>query len=84
MARGSTSMAAGATSDDDRLRRIAVFDVVANNADRKGGHLLPTPDGRVQGIDHGVCFAIEPSCALCCGRGQGPRCPRTWWRPSRS
>jgi uncharacterized repeat protein (TIGR03843 family) len=44
---------------DDRLRRIAVLDVIANNADRKGGHLLPTPDGRVQGIDHGVCFATE-------------------------
>lgn len=46
-------------AEDDRLRRIAVLDVIANNADRKGGHLLPTPDGRVQGIDHGVCFALE-------------------------
>lgn len=45
--------------DDDRVRRLAVFDVVANNADRKGGHLLPTADGRVQGIDHGLCFAAE-------------------------
>ncbi len=44
---------------DERLRRMSVFDVIANNADRKGGHLLPTPDGRVQGIDHGVCFAVE-------------------------
>jgi uncharacterized repeat protein (TIGR03843 family) len=44
--------------DDERLRRVAVFDAVVNNADRKGGHLLPTPDGRVAGIDHGVCFAV--------------------------
>lgn len=39
------------------LRRIAVFDVVVNNADRKGGHVLRGVDGRVWGIDHGLCFA---------------------------
>jgi uncharacterized repeat protein (TIGR03843 family) len=32
---------------------------VINNADRKGGHLLPTPQGRVLGVDHGVCFSAE-------------------------
>jgi uncharacterized repeat protein (TIGR03843 family) len=31
---------------------------VLNNADRKGGHLLPAVDGRVYGIDHGVTFAV--------------------------
>ncbi len=41
------------------LRRMAVFDAVVNNADRKGGHLLPRPDGRVQGVDHGICFSTE-------------------------
>lgn len=45
---------------DDRLRRVAVFDILANNADRKGGHLLPTADGHVYGVDHGICFATEP------------------------
>ena len=40
----------------DAFRRFAVFDVVANNTDRKGGHLLRGDDGRVFGIDHGVCF----------------------------
>jgi uncharacterized repeat protein (TIGR03843 family) len=44
--------------DDERLRRIAVFDAVINNADRKGGHLL-VDGGRVYGVDHGVCFSIE-------------------------
>lgn len=44
-------------SDDERLRRIAVFDALINNADRKGGHLLPDSDGAVWGIDHGVTFA---------------------------
>ncbi|WP_027140748.1 MULTISPECIES: SCO1664 family protein [Pseudofrankia] len=41
---------------DGRLRRIALFDAVINNADRKGGHLLPAPSGRVYAIDHGVTF----------------------------
>ena len=41
------------------LRRMAVFDVVINNADRKGGHLLPVPSGHVYGVDHGVCFSAE-------------------------
>lgn len=44
---------------DPRLRRICVFDVLANNADRKGGHLLSLPNGHVHGVDHGVCFAEE-------------------------
>jgi uncharacterized repeat protein (TIGR03843 family) len=43
----------------EQLRRMAVFDVVINNADRKGGHLLPIPDGHVYGIDHGVCFSLD-------------------------
>lgn len=42
------------------LRRIALFDAVVNNTDRKGGHLLPLADGRLLGVDHGVCFSIEP------------------------
>ncbi|MFI0722018.1 SCO1664 family protein [Streptomyces sp. NPDC021224] len=46
-------------ADDDRLRRLAVLDAVINNADRKGGHLLPAPDGRLYGIDHGVTFHTE-------------------------
>lgn len=45
--------------DDPRLRRISVLDAVVNNGDRKGGHLLPTADGRVFGIDHGVTFSVD-------------------------
>jgi uncharacterized repeat protein (TIGR03843 family) len=45
---------------DPRLRRIALFDAVVNNADRKGGHLLVRPDGIVQGVDHGVTFSVDP------------------------
>lgn len=40
----------------DELRRVALFDVVTNNADRKGGHCLESPDGRLWCIDHGLTF----------------------------
>ncbi|MER6202465.1 SCO1664 family protein [Streptomyces sp. NPDC001586] len=46
-------------ADDPRLRRLSVLDAVINNGDRKGGHLLPAPDGRIYGIDHGVTFHAE-------------------------
>ena len=46
-------------ADDPRLRRLAVLDAVINNADRKGGHLLPGGEGRLYGIDHGVTFNAE-------------------------
>jgi uncharacterized repeat protein (TIGR03843 family) len=52
-------LAALARSEHPDLRRMAVFDAVVNNADRKGGHLLPTPEGHVYGVDHGVCFSRE-------------------------
>lgn len=41
------------------LLRIAVFDVLANNADRKGGHVLADQRDRLWAIDHGVTFAVE-------------------------
>ena len=44
---------------DDLTVRMVVFDILANNADRKGGHLLRTDD-RLFGIDHGVTFHVEP------------------------
>lgn len=43
----------------DRLRQFAVFDVVVNNADRKGGHILRDPSGHLWGIDHGVTFHAQ-------------------------
>lgn len=44
----------------DGLRTIGVFDLLANNADRKGGHCLLTPDGHIWGIDNGLCFHAHP------------------------
>ncbi|MEU2243454.1 SCO1664 family protein [Streptomyces sp. NPDC018338] len=46
-------------ADTPELRRLAVLDAVINNGDRKGGHLLPAPDGRLYGIDHGVTFHVD-------------------------
>jgi len=47
--------------DDPRLRRMATFDAIVNNTDRKGGHILPVDGGRIiRGVDHGVCFSEVP------------------------
>jgi len=46
-------------ADDIRLRRMAVFDILINNADRKGGHVLTGVDGHVYGVDHGVSLHVE-------------------------
>jgi uncharacterized repeat protein (TIGR03843 family) len=46
--------------DVPELRRMAVFDAVVNNADRKGGHIIPMADGHVYGVDHGICFSVDP------------------------
>ena len=43
----------------DQFRDIAVFDIVANNTDRKSAHVLIDADKHVWGIDHGLCFAAE-------------------------
>jgi uncharacterized repeat protein (TIGR03843 family) len=45
--------------DSDALRRMAVFDVIVNNADRKGDHILAMPDGHRHGVDHGLTFHTE-------------------------
>jgi len=55
----SVDLVALARSAHPDLRRMAALDAVLNNADRKGGHLLPVPGGRVFGVDHGVCFAAD-------------------------
>ncbi len=59
-----------ATDEDDRpvalihedtspLRRMAVFDVIVNNADRKGAHILEMAGGHRHGVDHGLTFHVE-------------------------
>ncbi|GGF42389.1 SCO1664 family protein [Williamsia phyllosphaerae] len=46
-------------ADDPRLQRMAVLDLLINNADRKGGHVLEGCDGEVYGVDHGICMHTE-------------------------
>ena len=45
---------------DDALRTIAAFDLLLNNADRKGGHLLKDGDDHLWGIDNGLSFHVYP------------------------
>ena len=47
------------SQDQPLLRKLALFDAVINNTDRKIGHLLPTADGKLLGCDHGVTFHHE-------------------------
>jgi hypothetical protein len=61
--------------DVPALRRMAVFDAVVNNADRKGGHIIPTPAGHVYGVDHGICFSVEPKLRTLLWRWAGKRLP---------
>jgi uncharacterized repeat protein (TIGR03843 family) len=44
----------------ESLMRMALFDAIVNNADRKAGHVLADEHGRIFAIDHGVCFNEEP------------------------
>jgi hypothetical protein len=47
-------------ADHPALRRVALFDVLINNADRKGGHVIRDKQGKLWCIDHGVCFHADP------------------------
>jgi uncharacterized repeat protein (TIGR03843 family) len=68
-------LAAFVRRDVPALRRMAVFDAVVNNADRKGGHILPTPDGHVYGVDHGICFSTDPKLRTLLWRWAGKPLP---------
>lgn len=46
-------------ADNPQLRRMAVFDLIVNNADRKGGHILTALDGAVYGVDHGISLHVQ-------------------------
>ncbi len=48
-----------AQSQDSKIRKLALFDTVINNADRKFGHILITPDQNIFGCDHGVSLHEE-------------------------
>ena len=46
-------------NDRERLRHVVAFDLLINNADRKGSHLLIDSNNRLWLIDHGLCFHRE-------------------------
>jgi uncharacterized repeat protein (TIGR03843 family) len=46
-------------ADHPSVRLMSALDVVLNNADRKGGHVLHGTDGNVYGVDHGICLHTE-------------------------
>ncbi len=48
-------------SERQQLRPAALFDLLANNADRKGSHILQAKDGHIWLIDHGLCFNTQPT-----------------------
>jgi uncharacterized repeat protein (TIGR03843 family) len=45
---------------EEQIERLAAFDFLSNNADRKSGHCLKGSDKRIWAIDHGLCFHYEP------------------------
>ena len=65
----------------DDLRRMAVLDIIANNTDRKGGHVLLGLDGRLWGIDHGVCFSPEFKLRTVIWDFAGETIPDEWIAP---
>ncbi|MFC7752655.1 SCO1664 family protein [Tsukamurella soli] len=64
-----------AHADDERLWRMAVLDVLINNADRKGGHVIDGANGRVYGVDHGICLHAEPKLRTVLWGWAGRRAP---------
>jgi hypothetical protein len=71
----AVDLAAFVRHDLPALRRMAVFDAVVNNADRKGGHIIPMPDGHVHGVDHGICFSVDPKLRTLLWRWAGQPLP---------
>jgi uncharacterized repeat protein (TIGR03843 family) len=71
----SVDLAAFVRTDHPGLRRMAVFDAVVNNADRKGGHIIPTVEGHVYGVDHGICFSPDPKLRTLLWRWAGKPLP---------
>ena len=63
---------------DEQMVRFAVFDLLTNNADRKGTHLLLDPAGRIWGIDQGLCFHAQQKLRTVVWDYAGTRIPDAW------
>ena len=64
-----------AHADDPVLARMALFDAVVNNADRKGGHVLYAATVPCGASTTASASTSRRSCARCCGAGSAGRCP---------
>lgn len=62
----------------DQLMRFAAFDLMANNADRKGGHVLRDPEDRLWGIDNGLCFHRQQKVRTVIWDFSGEQLPGRW------
>ena len=63
-------------ADADGLRLIACYDLVSNNTDRKANHVLVDPEGKLWGIDQGLCFHAETKIRTCIWDFCGEPIPR--------
>ena len=63
---------------DEQLMRMATFDLLVNNADRKGGHVLLADDGHIWGCDHGLTFHVEPKLRTVIWEFGGTTLPDEW------
>ncbi|MEI7925617.1 MAG: SCO1664 family protein [Chloroflexota bacterium] len=63
---------------DEQFVRFALFDLITNNADRKGGHLILDPTGHVWGIDHGLCFHAQRKLRTVVWDYAGTGIPESW------
>jgi uncharacterized repeat protein (TIGR03843 family) len=61
-----------------QLQRMAVFDLIVNNADRKGGHCLLDEHGQIWGIDHGLCFHYQYKLRSVIWDWAGEAVPTNW------
>ena len=63
---------------DWRFAQFALFDLVTNNADRKGSHILLAPDGHLWGIDNGLCFHHQEKFRTVIWDFAGTETPEAW------
>lgn len=67
-----------------QFKRIALFDVLINNADRKSGHCLCDEEGHIWAIDHGVCFHEEQKLRTVIWEFAGSKIPAVLMRDLRA
>ena len=63
------------TTHPDDLMKLALYDAVVNNTDRKAGHLIVDKRNKLWGVDHGICFSDEPKLRTVIWAFEGERIP---------